>query len=369
MKKLIGHIRWFALVGLGISIYLLILHLNYDKLGTTCDIGSVFSCSVLLIKEYSQWFGIPVPIFSILLYLVALGLAGYAYKEDERQVLKPYLYLYSLSLISLAASIGMAFIAFVKLKTICIFCTGLYIVSILFFVWMRKIKKLDDRDWTDHLIDEFREIAKNTAALKIIAAVGFALVGSYFYFQSQQIQVSFDHERALIGRSVGNPDAEVKVEVFSDFQCPACKNTVPFLYLLEKELSKEIHLTYKFYPLDSACNPNMRRAMHPQACKAARAAFCASLQNKFWRYHDFLFQNQMKLHDDIYQEIAQREGMKIGEFLQCMESEDARNAIQADISLGNMYSVTATPTIMVNGKPFTQKRTIEEFKKFIHEVR
>ncbi|MCB1197467.1 MAG: thioredoxin domain-containing protein [Deltaproteobacteria bacterium] len=369
MKKLLGHICSYALAGLGISIYLLILHMNYDVLGGTCDMGSLFSCSVLLIKEYSLWFGVPVPVFSILLYLVVFGLAFSAYKHSDRDVIKQYLYLYLLAWLALAATVGMAFIAFVKLKTVCIFCSGLYIVSILFFIWIHKIRKADNRDWFSLLLDEILSIYKNKMAIKVLVALFIVILASYFHFQSGSMKIEFDRDSALMGRSVGNPLSSIKVEVFSDFQCPACKSAVPFLYLLEKELGPEIHLTYKYFPLDAACNSNVVRSLHPQACKAARASFCASLQNKFWRYHDFLFQNQFKLHDGIYKDIAEREGMKLGEFLQCLESDTSLRIVKADISQANMYNIQATPTIIVNGQPYTGKRTVEEFKKFIDRVK
>lgn len=85
---------------------------------------------------------------------------------------------------------------------------------------------------------------------------------------------------------LGNANAPVTVIEFSDFQCPFCesffKNTFPSLKKDYIDTGK-VKFYYRQFPLTS---------IHPNAQEAAEAAECANEQNKFWQYHDMLFQQQ-----------------------------------------------------------------------------
>jgi protein-disulfide isomerase len=82
----------------------------------------------------------------------------------------------------------------------------------------------------------------------------------------------------------GNPEAEVIVIEFSDFQCPYCRRhfeeTQPQLDETFVD-TDQIFWVYKHFPLN----------FHPQAEAAGVAAECAADQGKFWEMHDLLFTN------------------------------------------------------------------------------
>lgn len=370
VKKCVGDVRWIALIGILVSIYLLLLHFNYGQLGSACEVGSMFSCSVLLIEQYSLWFHIPVPIFSIIFYMITFGLAQYAYKNEHNDLVRPYVYLDLLSFLALGATLFMAWVAFFKLKTICIFCTALYIVSILFFLWIWKIRKKRFDDWVGVFFSELFSFYKRPAVLKVLAGSMVVLAGSYFVVDAvKNSQVKgLDSTAATIGRSIGNPNASLKLDVFSDFQCPSCRMVIPFLDDLEKKYNNEILITYRFYPLDKACNKNIQRDFHSQACQAAKAALCASLQNQFWGYHDYLFQNQSRLNDQIYNTIAKEKGLDLTEFIKCMQSKEADAVIQDDLQAGEENKIQGTPSIFVNGKLYKGKRDVEDFDAFVQSL-
>lgn len=89
---------------------------------------------------------------------------------------------------------------------------------------------------------------------------------------------------------LGNPSAKVTMVEFSDYQCPFCGR---FYTQTEGQIKKEyvdsgkIKFYYRDFPLSQ---------IHPGAQKSAEAARCAGDQNKYWEYHDLVFQNQ----DNIY---------------------------------------------------------------------
>ncbi|OGE43236.1 hypothetical protein A3B45_00745 [Candidatus Daviesbacteria bacterium RIFCSPLOWO2_01_FULL_39_12] len=88
---------------------------------------------------------------------------------------------------------------------------------------------------------------------------------------------------------LGSKSAKVTMIEFSDYQCPFCGR---HFTQAEPQLKKEyidtgkVVFYYRDFPLSQ---------IHPGAQKAAEAARCAGDQNKYWEYHDLLFQNQTNI--------------------------------------------------------------------------
>lgn len=111
---------------------------------------------------------------------------------------------------------------------------------------------------------------------------------------SQELQQAFDGKAfnpvpktVTVGSSPtkGGANAKVTIVEFSDFQCPFCSRALPTINQIMSEYKDDVRLVYKHYPITS---------IHPNAQKASEASECAREQNKFWEYHDLLFQNQQQ---------------------------------------------------------------------------
>jgi protein-disulfide isomerase len=81
----------------------------------------------------------------------------------------------------------------------------------------------------------------------------------------------------------GNPDADVELVEYSDFQCPACSAMYPVVKELMVEHGDKIRFEYRHFPIER---------IHPYAVQAAVAAEAAGQQGKFYEFHDLLFENQ-----------------------------------------------------------------------------
>lgn len=88
---------------------------------------------------------------------------------------------------------------------------------------------------------------------------------------------------------LGKESAKVTLIEFSDYQCPFCER---HFSQTEPQLTSEyidkglVKFYYRDFPLSQ---------IHPGAQKAAEAARCAGDQNKYWEYHDLVFQNQTNI--------------------------------------------------------------------------
>src|SRR5215207_9426770 len=87
------------------------------------------------------------------------------------------------------------------------------------------------------------------------------------------------------GLTLGDPNAPAKIEVFEDFQCPACKKfteTIEPVVLSELVQTGKAYYVFHNYPfLD-------RNSATKESHDAANAGLCANDQGKFWEYHDIL---------------------------------------------------------------------------------
>lgn len=146
----------------------------------------------------------------------------------------------------------------------------------------------------------------------------------------------------------GNPDAQVTIVEFSDFECPACKATTPLVEQVFRQYEDSVQLVYRHLPLDS---------IHFNARTAAQAAEVAYTEGAFWEMHDFLFDTQQewsKITDDsdlieFFTVEAEELGIDKAVFLEKMESDAIKDAVSADVAQATTLGVQATPTFFVNG--------------------
>jgi protein-disulfide isomerase len=98
------------------------------------------------------------------------------------------------------------------------------------------------------------------------------------------------------GFARGPKNAPVTIVEFSDFQCPFCKTANATVKQVLDKYPGKVRLVFRDYPLAS---------LHPQAPKAHEAARCAGDQQKFWEYHDMLFERSPKMSPPDLKQYAQ----------------------------------------------------------------
>lgn len=143
----------------------------------------------------------------------------------------------------------------------------------------------------------------------------------------------------------GKESANVTVVEYSDFQCPFCKRGSQLIPQILEEYDGKIKVFYKQFPL-----PN-----HDWALDAAIASLCALKQgnDKFWGFHDLIFENQqdIKLENsgEKFKGFAKKVGLNENDFDKCLGSEEVANRVQADIDEARSIGVSSTPTFIVDG--------------------
>lgn len=155
--------------------------------------------------------------------------------------------------------------------------------------------------------------------------------------------------------SVGNPDAPVKVDVWEDFQCPACKSyseqIEPAVIANYVETGKVLY-TFRHYPFIDT------QSATKESHQAANASMCAGAQGRFWDYHDMLFtnwngENQGAFNNKRLVAFAEALGLGMNEFNSCFDQNQYEAEIEKDFTDGQNIGVSGTPSVFVNGVQLT----------------
>lgn len=163
--------------------------------------------------------------------------------------------------------------------------------------------------------------------------------------------------------SKGNPQAEVTLIEYSDFQCPACKTYYPLIRRLSEEKGDELRIVYRHLPLVS---------IHKNAIASAKAAESAGRQGKFWEMHDQLFNKQDDWADDSkpedkFESYAGEIGLDLEKFKSDYESSEVENDVNSDLTAANSLRLNSTPSFILNGRKIENPRGYDEFKKIIED--
>ncbi len=108
-------------------------------------------------------------------------------------------------------------------------------------------------------------------------------------------------------------------------------------------------------------------ANHNNAQIAAEAANCAGAQDKFWEYHDRLFENQKALDKDNLIKYAGDLQLDSEAFTACLDSGKYTADVKQDMADGQQVGVTGTPAFFINGRFLNGAVPYEQFAAIIDE--
>lgn len=156
----------------------------------------------------------------------------------------------------------------------------------------------------------------------------------------------------------GDKKAEYTVFGFSDFQCPFCKRGDDTIKQLMEKYDKKVKYVFKHLPL----------SFHPQAAPASKASWAAGKQSKFFEYHDKLFENQSKLGEELYVQIAKDLGLDMDKFNKDRNGDEAEKQIQADMKAAETVGIQGTPGFVLNGVKIYGAYPLDHFEKIISRL-
>ena len=139
-----------------------------------------------------------------------------------------------------------------------------------------------------------------TLALAVIIGVAASWGLQTFLRPAQKLELSPVFEAALNdpgSPSVGGPDADVTVVIFTDYRCGICQATAPALArLLAKD--QKVRVIYKDWPIRG-----------PDSAVSARWALAAVYQGRYRAFHDALMASRGPLNETRILEMQARRAL------------------------------------------------------------
>jgi protein-disulfide isomerase len=157
-------------------------------------------------------------------------------------------------------------------------------------------------------------------------------------------------EAPPVGRAFGSPNAPIKIELFSDFQCPSCKALhEDALRKMERDFvdKGKVYLIHYEFPIP----------YHKYARLAASYACAAAHIGKYDPVADALFRNQRvwEVNGQVEQTVASAlTPAEMTRVRALAESPEIAAEIQKDIELARATGINSTPTMVVrrNSVPY-----------------
>ena len=356
MRKALSLI--LALLGLFDSLYLLWIYTSPSRpmvcLGTGCD--------AVRASVYSHLWGIPMPVFGVAGYwliaalIIAESLVPAANAIDVRYALAgatAFGFLFSLYLEYLQAFVIHAF---------CAWCvtSGLVMTALFAFSIHNLLRPAQEPDPSAQLAQVRRYFVVGVAAV-LIGVPAFQQLAAHGEPAPPPAAVSDAKSERLVrpdSHVWGNPQAQVTVVEFGDFECPVCGREEPIAREIRKKYANQIRFVFRQFPLIHS---------HPFSERMAQASECAARQGKFWDAVDEIYAHQ----DDLTNERLKRDAAEIGldqdKFNQCLESGAGAAQVKRDREDGKALGVNATPTFFIGRQVVEGVPGFDEFSRRIDD--
>lgn len=156
-------------------------------------------------------------------------------------------------------------------------------------------------------------------------------IGAMHHINGWQAEFTFP-------RRIGDLHAPYQLVVWTDFQCPACRQFHQELLGAKKVLGDSLAVVVRYFPL----------AMHPLAFKAAIAAQCALAQGRFQQMESALFTADLEGTSLPLDSLSRQAGLPSSAALKrCMAEPAGSTAVRSDLARGNALGLRGTPTLQI----------------------
>ena len=163
--------------------------------------------------------------------------------------------------------------------------------------------------------------------------------------------------------SFGPVDAPVSIVLFSDFQCPVCRDEAKVIRdNVAKAYPTEVRVSFNNFPLEQ---------IHDWSRSAAVAGRCVYriAPNRFWDFHDAIYEaqdqiNKLNLRDKVMEWVSTQK-IDVLQFTPCFDNAATTEEVNRDIATGKALNVDRTPTMYINGRPINRGLPWEQLKNLI----
>ncbi len=182
--------------------------------------------------------------------------------------------------------------------------------------------------------------------------------------QSEKLKVAITENAAEIYRDpkadiAGNPNGDITVVEFFDYNCGYCKRGLHDIVKLV-ESDPNVRVVFKELPILSKGSE-----------EASRIAIAAGKQGKYWEVHRAMLETKGMLNETTGLQIATKLGLDIDKLKKDMASPEVEAEIKKSEALAKKMGVNGTPHFLVGDRaiPGAPEDLHDQLAKNISELR
>jgi len=216
------------------------------------------------------------------------------------------------------------------------------------------------------ILNKYFEVFSWVLTLLMIASFALFAIGVYNYVAYGNCNGPSSPDVCIFDEIIGNnpkplipvapgvgpvtgPNGTTVVE-FGCFTCPRTREAQPVVKQLLAQ--KKIKLEFRFFPI----------AAHAHSHEAASVAACMIEEEKFWEYHDLLFEKNL---GDFSNETLVNWAVGLGAnrtlLEDCFTSGRGASIVNRDIDAGKDAGIYGTPTFFIGDQQLIGPRKLSEF--------
>ncbi len=155
----------------------------------------------------------------------------------------------------------------------------------------------------------------------------------------------------------GNPNGNVTVVEFFDYNCHFCKGSYPAVEALLKD-DKNVRFVFKDFPI-----------LGPSSIEAAKWALAAQKQGKYFAFHTAMMYNREPITDDLLKSVAKQVGMDVDQAEKDAEAPSVMKQLEQNEELAQQLGISGTPSFVIGNKVDAGILSENQMETQIEEVR
>jgi RNA polymerase sigma factor (sigma-70 family) len=155
----------------------------------------------------------------------------------------------------------------------------------------------------------------------------------------------------------GPASAKVSIVECGDFDCRFCSQARETIDRIEASYGEDVAIHWMHNPLPH----------HETAHLAARAAFAAGEQGKFWEMHDLLFDEPDARSPAALSGLAGQLDLDVIRFARDLESDAAHSAVEEQVAVCMGNGARGTPSFFIAGDLLIGARPYDDFQTILDD--
>lgn len=164
-------------------------------------------------------------------------------------------------------------------------------------------------------------------------------------------------ERDLNAPVLGNPDGDITLTEFFDYNCPFCRKMVP---VVQKLISADpgLRVVFREWPVFGEGSEF-----------AARASLASLEQGKYWQFHAALMRLRGKVAEASVMQTARETGLDEDRLRRDMNASHVSEHIDKSFALGDHMGLVGTPTFIAGDEALFGQNSFRDMQDLIGRAR